>query len=115
MAKNYESENKNSKNSTNRSYENEMNSQDCKEFLLKNTAAKTRVVILTRSGEDTTSDIKIFLRKGAGSVDSAPMLGGLMYAGGFDEQCGRKSRAFFRHALTLHASCTVAFNHGKNL
>ena len=30
MAKNYESENKNSKNSTNRSYENEMNSQDCK-------------------------------------------------------------------------------------
>lgn len=35
MAKNYESENKNSKNSTNRSYENEMNSQGLQEFLLK--------------------------------------------------------------------------------
>ena len=30
MAKNYESENKNSKNATNRSYESEINSQDCK-------------------------------------------------------------------------------------
>lgn len=53
MAKNYESENKNSKNSTNRSYENEMNSQDCKNSYSK-TAAKTRVVIY-ESGEDTTS------------------------------------------------------------
>ena len=35
MAKNYESENKNSKNSTNRSYENEMNSSGLQEFLLK--------------------------------------------------------------------------------
>ncbi len=35
MAKNYESENKNSKNSTNRSYENEMNSRGLQEFLLK--------------------------------------------------------------------------------
>ena len=29
MAKNYETDSKNSKNSTNRNYENEMNAQDC--------------------------------------------------------------------------------------
>ena len=43
MAKNYESENKNSKNSTNRAYESETNSQDCKQKI----AAKIRTAILT--------------------------------------------------------------------
>ena len=57
MAKNYESENKNSKNATNRSYESEINSQDCKNSY---TAAKTRVVILTSLGKILLPDIKIF-------------------------------------------------------
>ena len=82
MAKNYESENKNSKNSTNRSYENEMNSQDCKNSYSKN-SSKNKSRNSYESGEDTTSRYLNILRKGAGSVDSAPMLGGLMYAGGF--------------------------------
>ena len=38
MAKNYESENKNSKNATNRSYESEINSQDCKNSYTKNSS-----------------------------------------------------------------------------
>lgn len=59
MAKNYESENKNSKNSTNRSYENEMNSQIAR-ILTQKTAAKTRVVILTSLGKILLPDIKIF-------------------------------------------------------
>ena len=82
MAKNYESENKNSKNSTNRSYENEMNSQDCKNSYSKH-SSKNKSRNSYESGEDTTSRYENILRKGAGSVDSAPMLGGLMYAGGF--------------------------------
>ena len=52
MAKNYESENKNSKNATNRSYESEINSQK--------TAAKTRAAILTSQGKILLPDIKIF-------------------------------------------------------
>ena len=83
MAKNYESENKNSKNSTNRSYENEMNSQDCKNSYSKNSSKNKSRKFLTSLGKILLPDIKIILRKGAGSVDSAPMLGGLMYAGGF--------------------------------
>ena len=35
MAKNYETENRNSKNSTNSSYENETNSQDCRSTGIK--------------------------------------------------------------------------------
>ena len=54
MAKNYESENKNSKNSTNRSYENEMNSQDCKNSYSKN-SSKNKSRNSYESGEDTTS------------------------------------------------------------
>lgn len=52
--KNYESENKNSKNSTNRSYENEMNSQDCKNSYSKN-SSKNKSRNSYESGEDTTS------------------------------------------------------------
>ena len=54
MAKNYESENKNSKNSTNRSYENEMNSQDGKLSYSKN-RSKNQSRNSYESGEDTTS------------------------------------------------------------
>ena len=54
MAKNYESENNNSKNSTNRSYETEMNSQDCKNSYSKN-SSKNKSRNSYESGEDTTS------------------------------------------------------------
>ena len=54
MAKNYESENKNSKNFTNRTYENEMNSQDCKNTYTKN-SSKNKNRNSYESEEDTTS------------------------------------------------------------
>ena len=54
MAKNYESENKNSKNSTNRNYESEMNSQDCKNSYSKN-SSKNKNRNSYESEEDTTS------------------------------------------------------------
>ena len=54
MAIKYESENKNSKNSTNRSYENGMNSQDCKNSYTKN-SSKNKSRNSYESGEDTTS------------------------------------------------------------
>ena len=54
MAKNYESENKNSKYSTNRSYEHEMKSQDCKNSYTKN-SSKNKSRNSYESGEDTTS------------------------------------------------------------
>ena len=44
----------NSKNSTNRSYENEMNSQDCKNSYSKN-SSKNKSRNSYESGEDTTS------------------------------------------------------------
>ena len=54
MAKNYESENKNSKNATNRSYESEINSQDCKNTYAKN-SSKNKNRNSYESEEDTTS------------------------------------------------------------
>ena len=54
MAKNYESENKNSKNSTNRAYESETNSQDCKNSYTKN-SSKNKNRNSYESEEDTTS------------------------------------------------------------
>ena len=54
MAKNYESENKNSKNSTNRAYESETNSQDCKNTYTKN-SSKNKNRNSYESEVDTTS------------------------------------------------------------
>ena len=54
MAKNYEAENKNSKNSTNRAYESETNSQDCKNTYTKN-SSKNKNRNSYESEEDTTS------------------------------------------------------------
>ena len=54
MAKNYESENRNSKNSTKINYESEMNSQDCKNSYSKN-SSKNKNRNSYESEEDTTS------------------------------------------------------------
>ena len=54
MAKNYESESKNSKNYTGKSYESEMNSQDCKNSYGKN-SSKNKNRNSYKSEEDTTS------------------------------------------------------------
>lgn len=54
MAKNYESENKNNKNSTNRNYESEMNTQDCHNSYSKNNN-KNKNRNSYESEEDTTS------------------------------------------------------------
>ena len=54
MAKNYEPENKNSKNTTNMNYENEMNSQNCHNSYSKN-SSKNKNRNSYESEEDTTS------------------------------------------------------------
>ena len=54
MAKNYESENRNSKNSTNKNYESEMNSQDCRSTGTKN-SSKNKSRNSYESEENTTS------------------------------------------------------------
>ena len=54
MAKNYEAENRNSKNSTNSSYENETNSQDCRSTGTKN-SSKNKSRNSYESEENTTS------------------------------------------------------------
>ena len=54
MAKNYETDSKNSKNSTNRNYENEMNAQDCRNSYSKN-GSKNKTRNSYESEENTTS------------------------------------------------------------
>ena len=60
MAKNYESENKNSKNATNRSYESEINSRGLQELLHKKQQQKQEPQFLRVEGKILLPDIKIF-------------------------------------------------------
>ena len=60
MAKNYESENKNSKNATNRSYESEINSQGLQELLHKKQQQKQEPQFLRVRGRYYFQILKYF-------------------------------------------------------